>query len=236
MSVLRCSNSACTQAILLPEGESPDAIRCPKCGAAVLPFTAGLTATLPSIPLPDQATTLVPPFAVATPPLSTHLLPSSPAGTLTHLASPTEKLPVTPVPAVPLPDRIGRYLIRQRWVKGPSASFTAPTIRRSTGRWPSRWPSRHALSTENRVQRFLREAKAAGNLRHPNIVPVFDSGQDGERFYIASAYIVGRSLEAELDKHGPDGADDPRRPFDRARAARLVAAWPKRWRTPTGRA
>ena len=38
-----------------------------------------------------------------------------------------------------------------------------------------------AVGTPDRRSRFLREAKAAANSRHPNVVPVYDSGQDGER-------------------------------------------------------
>ena len=62
----------------------------------------------------------------------------------------------------------------------------------------------HTLNTEARVKRFLREAKAAANLRHPNIVPVFDSGKDGDQYYIASAFIPGKSLAAALEEQ-PEG-------------------------------
>jgi tetratricopeptide (TPR) repeat protein/tRNA A-37 threonylcarbamoyl transferase component Bud32 len=55
-----------------------------------------------------------------------------------------------------------------------------------------------ALDSPERVGRFLREARASANLRHPNIVPVFDSGHDGDRHYIASGFIDGRTLEAEI--------------------------------------
>ena len=57
-----------------------------------------------------------------------------------------------------------------------------------------------ALSSEERIQRFLREAKAAANLRHPNIVPLFDAGQADGRYFIASAFVPGRTLEAEIDE------------------------------------
>jgi serine/threonine protein kinase len=52
------------------------------------------------------------------------------------------------------------------------------------------------------VQRFLLEAKAAGQLRHPHIVPVYDAGQWEGRYFIASAYIAGGSLDDKL-KQGP---------------------------------
>src|SRR5438067_12819429 len=68
------------------------------------------------------------------------------------------------------------------------------------------------LDTPKRVERFLREAKAAARLRHPHIVPVFDAGQDGDRYYIASAFIDGKPLAEAIPEEGMD--------FDRA--ARIV--------------
>ena len=43
--------------------------------------------------------------------------------------------------------------------------------------------------------RFLREAEAAGGLRHPNIVTVYDVGEDAGQPYIAMEYVEGRDLE-----------------------------------------
>lgn len=42
--------------------------------------------------------------------------------------------------------------------------------------------------------RFLREAESAGRLAHPNIVAVFDSGDDNETAYIAMEFLRGRDL------------------------------------------
>ena len=64
------------------------------------------------------------------------------------------------------------------------------------------------------VERFLREAKAAARLQHPHIVPVYETGTDGDSSYIVSAFISGRSLADVID----DGPAEPRR------AARIVAA------------
>ena len=44
------------------------------------------------------------------------------------------------------------------------------------------------------MQRFLTEAKAAGKLQHPCIVPTYDSGQIDGQLYIASAFIEGKPL------------------------------------------
>ncbi|MBI3271815.1 MAG: protein kinase [Planctomycetes bacterium] len=53
-----------------------------------------------------------------------------------------------------------------------------------------------AAPTEKDVDRFLREARAAAGLRHPNVVQVHDVGTDGGRHFFTMDYIEGESLEA----------------------------------------
>jgi serine/threonine-protein kinase len=48
------------------------------------------------------------------------------------------------------------------------------------------------------VERFRREAQAAANLSHPNIVPVFDWGEDDGAYFIVMEYVEGRPLSAVL--------------------------------------
>ena len=48
------------------------------------------------------------------------------------------------------------------------------------------------------VERFRREAQAAANLSHPNIVPVFDWGEDDGSYFIVMEYVEGRPLSAIL--------------------------------------
>lgn len=53
-------------------------------------------------------------------------------------------------------------------------------------------------------RRFLREAQAAGGLDHPNLIPVYEVGEDGPFCYLASAYCEGPSLAQWLkEKNGP---------------------------------
>jgi serine/threonine-protein kinase len=45
-------------------------------------------------------------------------------------------------------------------------------------------------------QRFFREAETAGRLQHPDIVTIFDAGEDQDLAYIAMEYLKGEDLQA----------------------------------------
>ena len=51
--------------------------------------------------------------------------------------------------------------------------------------------------------RFQREAQAAANLTHPNIVTVYDYGQDGSQSYIVMEYVEGRDLKTVIRGEAP---------------------------------
>jgi serine/threonine protein kinase len=55
------------------------------------------------------------------------------------------------------------------------------------------------MSREELVSRFQTEARAAGLLNHPNIVVVFDAGEEDGLFYITMELVEGRSLQTLLD-------------------------------------
>jgi serine/threonine protein kinase/tetratricopeptide (TPR) repeat protein len=56
-------------------------------------------------------------------------------------------------------------------------------------------PSR-LVNNPERVRRFQREARAASALNHPNIITIYDFGQENGRNYIASEFVEGRTLRA----------------------------------------
>lgn len=60
-------------------------------------------------------------------------------------------------------------------------------------------------------ERFLREARTAARLSHPNIVPLYTFGQAGELLYYVMGHVDGESLEARLRREGRLPADDIRR-------------------------
>jgi len=59
--------------------------------------------------------------------------------------------------------------------------------------------------TENTqaINNFMREAQAAAKLNHPNIVTVYDTGEQAGRFYIAMEYVEGTTLKEILRRRGP---------------------------------
>jgi serine/threonine protein kinase len=59
------------------------------------------------------------------------------------------------------------------------------------------------LSREELIGRFQTEARAAGLLTHPNIVVVFDAGEEDGLFYITMEFVEGRSLQSLIDAHQP---------------------------------
>jgi serine/threonine-protein kinase len=59
------------------------------------------------------------------------------------------------------------------------------------------------LSREELIGRFQTEARAAGLLTHPNIVVVFDAGEEEGLFYITMEFVEGRSLQTLIDAHQP---------------------------------
>lgn len=55
---------------------------------------------------------------------------------------------------------------------------------------------------EKFVRRFQREALSASSLAHPNIVEVYDVGEDDGLYYIVMEYIEGKTLKQLLKKRG----------------------------------
>ena len=60
-------------------------------------------------------------------------------------------------------------------------------------------PSFDASKSPRRVERFVREARSAAILHHPNICTVFDVGEIGSQPFITMAYIAGTPLDEMID-------------------------------------
>ncbi|MCY2987990.1 MAG: protein kinase [Planctomycetota bacterium] len=114
--------------------------------------------------------------------------------------------------AAGIPKQLGRFEIRKRIGAGAFGQvFRAydPTLDREVA---LKIPHHGTLQREKDKTRFFREPKAAAQLRHPNIVPVYDAGVDGDIYYIASAFIDGQTLSDAIEEQ----------PFDFRRSAQVV--------------
>ncbi len=95
--------------------------------------------------------------------------------------------------------QVGRYQIRQRLGRGGMASVYRahdPSIGREVA---IKFLHASLAEDEECRTRFLREARAAGSLSHPNIAIVYDAGEIEGRPFMAMELIEGRSLADALD-------------------------------------
>lgn len=94
--------------------------------------------------------------------------------------------------------RLGRFAVR-RWLGtgGFGVVFLAhdDLLRREVA---LKLPRAQVLAHREVRERFLREAEAAAQLYHPNIVPLFDAGEEQGICYITSGYCSGPTLDAWL--------------------------------------
>ncbi|HLT91650.1 MAG TPA: protein kinase [Woeseiaceae bacterium] len=97
-----------------------------------------------------------------------------------------------------MPQRLGRYVIERRIGRGAmGAVYLArdPRINRPVALKviPIEKEFEDEELEEARL-RFFREAESAGRLTHPNIITVYDAGEDKHLAYIAMEYLTGQQL------------------------------------------
>lgn len=56
---------------------------------------------------------------------------------------------------------------------------------------------------EESMRRFQREALSATSLMHPNIVSIYDVGEDGDMHYIVMEYVKGKTLKQYIKEYAP---------------------------------
>src|ERR1700681_277794 len=103
--------------------------------------------------------------------------------------------------------KAGRYEITGelgRGAMGVVYKATDPVIGRTVAVKTIKWSEEGTgLSRPELLTRFQTEARAAGQLTHPNIVVVFDAGEEDGLFYITMEFVEGRSLQTLIDAHQP---------------------------------
>ncbi|AQS59059.1 Stk1 family PASTA domain-containing Ser/Thr kinase [Desulforamulus ferrireducens] len=58
-------------------------------------------------------------------------------------------------------------------------------------------------SDEDFVRRFRREAQAVASLSHPNIVSIYDVGQENDSYYLVMEYVDGETLKSLIRREAP---------------------------------
>jgi eukaryotic-like serine/threonine-protein kinase len=92
----------------------------------------------------------------------------------------------------------GRYLVRSRIARGGMATVYLAVDRRLDREVALKVMHAHLADDEQFTDRFIREARSAARLSHPNVVQVFDQASDGDLLYLAMEYLRGRTLREVL--------------------------------------
>jgi beta-lactam-binding protein with PASTA domain/predicted Ser/Thr protein kinase len=101
----------------------------------------------------------------------------------------------------------GRYRVRDRLGSGGMADVYAAEDTHLGREVALKMLHRRFARDESFVERFKREASAAGQLQHPNIVGVFDRGEYDGTYYIAMERLRGDSLRDLIDREAPLAQD-----------------------------
>lgn len=105
----------------------------------------------------------------------------------------------------------GRYRVVRHLADGGMATVLLATDTRLDRDVALKVMRADLAADETFVSRFRREARSAARLSHPNVVPVFDQGEDEGRVFLAMEYIEGRTARAVIDA---EGALTPRAALD----------------------
>lgn len=92
----------------------------------------------------------------------------------------------------------GRYRVRARIARGGMATVYVATDLRLERRIALKVMHSHLSDDTVFQSRFIQEARAAARLADPNVVNVFDQGQDGEMAYLVMEYLPGITLRELL--------------------------------------
>ncbi|MCA9263740.1 MAG: SUMF1/EgtB/PvdO family nonheme iron enzyme, partial [Planctomycetales bacterium] len=128
-------------------------------------------------------------------------------GTTFHILSPQDDSPDDPPPQLAghfeLQEKIGAGAFATVWkaydtILGRDVAIKIPRqgLMRSQG-----------IRDRSHQEQFLREARLAAQLRHPNIVSVHEVGRDGDLLYIVSDLVTGMNLSDWLKSHRPTFAE-----------------------------
>ncbi|WP_341952030.1 Stk1 family PASTA domain-containing Ser/Thr kinase [Salinibacterium sp. TMP30] len=95
----------------------------------------------------------------------------------------------------------GRYQIRSRIARGGMATVYLATDLRLERKVAIKVMHGHLADDSKFKERFVQEARSSARLAHPNVVNVFDQGQDSDMAYLVMEYLPGITLRDLLLEH-----------------------------------
>ena len=96
----------------------------------------------------------------------------------------------------------GRYQIEKLVARGGMATVYLAEDNRLDRKVAIKVIHPHLANDKSFREKFVREAKIAARLSHPNLVNVFDQAEDGDVVFLAMEYVSGITLRDALDKFG----------------------------------
>ncbi|MBM7024796.1 Stk1 family PASTA domain-containing Ser/Thr kinase [Clavibacter zhangzhiyongii] len=110
---------------------------------------------------------------------------------------------MTSSPTDPMIGRLldGRYQVRSRIARGGMATVYVATDLRLERRVAVKVMHGHLADDSAFRDRFIQEARSAARLAHPNVVNVFDQGQDSDMAYLVMEYLPGMTLRELLQEY-----------------------------------
>lgn len=129
--------------------------------------------------------------------------PPPPATSATASAAVTAAPAPTTDASTGLPERFGRYRILKKLGQGGMGTVYLAADTQLDRQVALKVPQFTAQDGHDAVERFLREARAAATIQHPNLCPVYDVGQIDGTHYMTMAYIDGHLLSAYIRPNKP---------------------------------
>jgi serine/threonine protein kinase len=96
----------------------------------------------------------------------------------------------------------GKYTVDSLMARGGMGAVYAATHRVTGKRLALKWMLPQLDRVPGATERFVREAQATARINHPNVVDIYDVGQEGRSIYLVMELLHGETLRARM-RHGP---------------------------------
>ncbi|HKB05424.1 MAG TPA: serine/threonine-protein kinase, partial [Gemmataceae bacterium] len=110
--------------------------------------------------------------------------------------------PVGPGGEPGIPNPFGRYTVVRLLGRGGMGAVFLAQDSQLDRPVALKIPTFRGALSDAQKERFLREARSIAALRHPNLCPVFDAGEEDGVLYLTMAYIDGHPLSTLVER-GP---------------------------------